>query len=238
MDNNRTKTARLAGLLYLVTVITGIFHLAYIPDKLIVWNDPIKTFENLINNELLFRFGIAAEVIMLIAFLLLPLILYKLLNLVNENCAKLMVVFAIISIPLSLVNMLSKFSVLTILKKPAYLHVFNTQELQAQLMLYLDSYSNGVNISQVFWGLWLIPFGYLIYKCEFLPKILGAFLIAGGIGYLIIFFGSFLIPNFYETIIPAIAKLPSTIGEIGTCLWLLIIGAKPYIFKRRNKLTD
>ncbi len=238
MKNNRNKTARLAGLIYLVTVITGIFHLVYVPNKLIVWKDSTKTVENLINNELLFRFGMAAEVIMLIAFLLLPIVLYKLLNKVNENYAKFMVVFAILSIPFSFTNMLNKFSVLTLLRKPDYLQSLNIEEIQAQLMLYLDSYSNGIDLSQVFWGLWLMPFGYLVYKSEFLPKVLGVFLVVGGIGYLIQFFGGFLIPNYYETIIPKIAKFPSTVGEIGTCLWLLIIGAKSHAFKSRKNLTN
>ena len=234
MDNNRNRTARLAGLIYLITVITGIFHLVYVPNKLILWNNSIKTLENLKNNELLFKLGMIAEVIMLIAFLLLPIILYKLLSNVNKNYAKLMVLFATISIPFSFTNLLTKFSVITLINKPNYLQALTTDEVQAQLMLYLDSYSNGVNISQVFWGLWLIPFGYLVYKSEFLPKVLGIFLITGGIGYFIQFFGNFLIPNFYETIIPTITKLPSTIGEIGTCLWLLIVGAKPYMLKRKR----
>ena len=233
MNNDRNKTARLAGLIYLVTVFTGIFHLVYVPTKLIVWKDSSQTFENLINNEYLFRFGITAEVIMLIAFLLLPIVLYKLLNQVNQNYAKLMVVFVFISIPFSFTNMLNKFSVLTLIKKPDYLQDLSTEEIQTQLMFFLDSYSNGIDVSQVFWGLWLMPFGYLVYKSGFLPKILGIFLIAGGIGYLIQFFAGFLIPNYYDTIVPKIAKLPSTIGEIGICLWLLIVGAKSHIFKRK-----
>ncbi len=224
MNNDRNKTARLAGLIYLVTVFTGIFHLVYVPTKLIVWNDSSQTLENLINNEFLFRFGITAEVIMLIAFLLLPIVLYKLLNQVNQNYAKLMVVFVFISIPFSFANVLKKFSILTLIKKPDYLQNLSTEEIQTQLMFFLDSYSDGINVSQVFWGLWLMPFGYLVYKSGFLPKILGVFLIVGGVGYLIEFFAGFLISNYYNTIIPTIAKLPSTVGEIGTCLWLLIMG--------------
>jgi hypothetical protein len=224
MNNDRNKTARLAGLIYLVTVFTGIFHLVYVPTKLIVWKDSSQTLENLINNEFLFRFGITAEVIMLIAFLLLPIVLYKLLNQVNQNYAKLMVVFVFISIPFSFANVLKKFSVLTLIKKPDYLQNLSTEEIQTQLMFFLDSYSDGINVSQVFWGLWLMPFGYLVYKSGFLPKILGVFLIVGGVGYLIEFFAGFLISNYYNTMIPKILKLPSTVGEIGTCLWLLIMG--------------
>ncbi|MDZ4810885.1 MAG: DUF4386 domain-containing protein, partial [Bacteroidota bacterium] len=87
-------------------------------------------------------------------------------------------------------------------------------------------YNNGISLVSVFWGLWLLPFGYLIYKSGLLPKILGILLMLGCFGYLINFTGNMLIKNYTELGISKIVSLPASIGEIGTCLWLLIMGAK------------
>lgn len=235
---NRDKTARFAGLLYLILVISGIINLMYIPSKLIVWEDAAKTLQNIINSELLFRLGIVSGIITFLSFLLLPLVLYKLLNEVNKTQALLMVVFAVVSIPLSFVNILNKFAVLTWISKAKYLEGIDTSEIQLQVMFYLDSYNNGIEISQIFWGLWLFPFGYLVYKSGFLPKILGILLMAGCIGYLITFFAGFLYSGFHKTTIATIVGLPASIGEIGICLWLLIMGTKTLKFKKSKGLSS
>ncbi len=218
------KTARLAGLLYLILVISGIINFMYIPSQLIVWEDAAQTLENIINSELLFRLGVVSGIIAFTAFLVLPLVLYKLLHQISKSHAILMVVFALISVPISFINILNKFSVLTLIGKAEYLKVMPIEQLQTQVMLYLHYYNDGVQISEIFWGLWLLPFGYLVYKSGFLPKIFGILLMMGCFGYLIQFFGAFLFPGFYDTMIPTIVGLPASIGEIGICLWLLIMG--------------
>ncbi|WP_411028820.1 DUF4386 domain-containing protein [Spongiimicrobium sp. 3-5] len=232
--NNRNKTARLAGLLYLILVISGIINLMYIPSQLIVWESPSETLENIINSELLFRLGIISGIVTFLAFLLLPLALYKLLHEVNKTSAALMVLFAITSVPISFVNILHKFSILTLISKPNYLKDVDISEIQQQTMFYLDLYNNGVEISQIFWGLWLLPFGYLVYKSGFLPKIFGMLLMAGCFGYLITFFGDFLYPDFHKTTFSTIVGLPASIGEIGICLWLLIAGARTLNFRKKQ----
>jgi len=218
------KTARTAGLLYLILVISGIINLVYIPSKLIVWENPSQTFENITNSELLFRWGIVSGIITFLAFLLLPLILHKLLHKVDEVHAKLMVIFVLVSVPISFVNILNKFSVLTLINKTEYLQKMGESELQTQVMLHLHNYNNGIEISQIFWGLWLFPFGYLVYKSGFLPKLLGVLLMVGCFGYLITFFGGFLFPDFLKTTLSDIVGIPASVGEIGICLWLLIMG--------------
>ncbi len=180
----RYVTARLAGLLYLSLVISGITNLMYIPSKLIVWESAAETLDDIMNSELLFRLGIVSGIITFFTFLLLPLVLYRLLFEVNKMYAALMVIFAVISVPISFVNMLNKFSVLTLIGKANYLKDLDVSEIQLQVMFYLDSYNNGIEISQIFWGLWLFPFGYLVYKSGFLPKVLGILLMAGCFGYL------------------------------------------------------
>ena len=137
-----------------------------------------------------------------------------------------MVILALASVPISLINIQNQFDVLSLLSGADYLKALEAAQLQAQVMLSLASYNNGIRILQIFWGLWLFPFGYLVFKSGFLPKILGLFLMAGCFGYLINFFGYSLLPNYSETGISTLASLPASIGEIGICLWLLIMGAK------------
>ena len=171
MDSNK-KTARIAGLLYLTVVLTGIFHLMYVPSRLIVWDNASVTFNNILESETLFRLGIVAGIVCYTAFLILPFVLYKLLHQVNKTYAVGMVILAVISVPISLINLLNKVNVLTLIGKAQYLQAIGKDELQAQVLLYLDFYNNGMKIASLFWGLWLLPFGYLVFKSGFLPRLL------------------------------------------------------------------
>lgn len=221
---NNKKTARLAGLFYLVVVITGVFSLAYVPSKLIVWDDPAITLANIRDNEILFRLSILSGIVCYLAFLILPLVLYRLLRSVDASFAKLMVALAVVSVPVSFVNLLHKVDVLSLVSSENYLSVFTDTQLATQVMLSLKQYDNGILIVQIFWGLWLFPFGYLVFKSRTLPKILGVFLMIGCFSYLANFTGFFLLPEYAEMKISSYVRLPASVGEIGICLWLLIIG--------------
>ncbi|WP_291145484.1 DUF4386 domain-containing protein [Flavobacterium sp. UBA7680] len=212
------NTGRVAGLLYLVVVITGIFSLGYVPSKLIVWSDAAKTFTNIANSEFLFRLGIVSGLICYTFFLFLPLVLYKLLKPVHKTYAVYMVVLAIVSVPISFVNMQNKFAVLSVISSGG--------EEKDLVMFYLNQYDYGNLIVQIFWGLWLFPLGYLIFKSAIIPKFLGILLMLGCVSYLINFFGNALFSNYSDLGISSYVRLPATLGEIGTCLWLLIMGAK------------
>lgn len=214
------KTARTAGFLYLIVVITGIFSLAYVPSKLIVWNDAAATVTNLQNSEFLFRLSIVAGIVCYTAFLLLPFVLYRLLQHVHKTTAVAMVVLAVVSVPFSLFNLTHKVNVLTLLQDVAQADSANN------IMTTLNYYDNGIRIVSVFWGLWLLPFGYLVFKSGFLPKILGILLMAGCFGYLINFTGNFLFPAYRELGIGTYVSLPATLGEIGICLWLVVVGRR------------
>lgn len=217
-------TARLAGLLYLIVVLTGLFSLAYVPSQLIAKDDPARTFQSISESASLFRAGILGSVICYLAFLILPLVLYKLLGTVNRRIAKLMVLFAVVSVPISLLNLQNRYTVLTLISGADYLASIEPTQLQAQMMLMLNSYSNGILISQVFWGLWLLPFGYLVFRSGFLPKIFGVLLILGCIGYLVNFVCRTLMVDFGSTAIASYVTIPAALGEIGICFWLLIRG--------------
>lgn len=234
LNGSNKKTARIAGLLYLVVVLTGILSLAYIPSQTVVWNDAAASFRKLSQSAQLFRLGIAANLLCSLFFLLLPLVLYRLLSPVNKSWAILMVVFAAASVPISIVNIQHKFAVLTLISGENYLQPFSIGQLQSQVMFYLQQYENGNVVVQLFWGLWLLPFGYLVYRSGILPKLLGILLMLGCLGYLINCFGNILFPAYSSLGISSYVRLPASIGEIGACLWLLLFGAKNY---RQHAMT-
>ena len=141
--------------------------------------------------------------------------------------AGLMVMLAVIGIPVSLVAQIHQYDVLTLLHNSEGMGLQNPEQIQAQVMHSLHSYDNGIFVSTIFWGLWLFPFGILVFRSGFLPKFLGVFLMAGCFGYLIEFTVITLWPEFYHASgITNFIHIPSAIGEIGIAFWLLIAGVK------------
>jgi len=225
MTSNK-KTARIAGLLYLGVVITGIFSLLYVPGKLIVWKNTTLTYQNIASSDSLFRVWIVSGLLCYTFFLFLPLVLYKLLKPIDENHAKLMVLLAVLSVPVFFLNVQNLFTVHSLVSGISNQFGFSAEQTQTQVMLYLKQYDSGLTIVHIFSGLWLLPFGYLVFKSGFLPKVLGILLMMGCFGYLINFLGDTLVPNYSKMGIASYIQMPASIGEIGTCLWLLIMGAK------------
>ena len=215
------KLARLAGGVYLITVLTGIFSLAYVPSKIFIWDDFKKTIQLFDNFELLFRLSIVSEMLCYLAFLILPIILYFIFEKINKQVSFTMILFVLVAVPISLMAISHKLDILDILSDQS-LDRIGVEQLQKQV----GHYYNKIKIAQIFWGLWLLPFGYLIFTSGMVPKLLGVLLMLGGMGYMVNFIGPVLSVNYSQSILPIIAKVPSSIGEIGTCLWLFIIGLK------------
>ncbi|MEP6785501.1 MAG: DUF4386 domain-containing protein [Sphingomonadales bacterium] len=221
-----SKTARLAGLLYLIVVLGGILSLAYVPGVTETSKDGAMLAATIRSHEALFRIGIAAGLICYTAFLILPLILWRLLAPFGQNAAIAMVALATTSVPIAFSNMVYRMNVLSLLGDEPSLAGLTTGQMQMQLLLSLESYWNGIFILKIFWGLWLLPFGWLLFRSQLVPRVFGILLMAGCFGYLIAFFGRLLVPEF--TLLPFVRyiSLPGSIGEIGTCLWLLTMGIR------------
>lgn len=220
MGTNK-KTARLAGFLWLLMFIFGPIA-QIVRAKLFVTGDIEATANNIMANEFLFRLGFASDLIMMVIFLLLPLVLYKLLNTVDKNISMLMVIFVIVSVPINMLNLLNEFSSLHLLSGAEYLSVFGAGQLKAQAMLSYDLYLHGYEIANIFFALWLVPLGLLVYKSGFLPSVLGILLVVGGCGLFLNVFLYFLFPG-YE-IVNTILLIPQTIAEFLFLGWLLIRG--------------
>ncbi|UCH09146.1 MAG: DUF4386 domain-containing protein [Fidelibacterota bacterium] len=213
------KTARLAGLLYLLMAPFGIFGIMYVPSTLIVPGDAAATANNIMASESLFRLGIVSALIVQLIQILVVLVLYKLLRPVNKNLAVLMVIFILVGVPIAMLSELCRFAVLLLLSGTDYLAAFTADQLYAQVMQFLDLREYGINIAGIFWGLWLFPMGYLVFKSGYLPRILGILLMIGCFGYLIESVSFLLFAKFDVSI-----SLYTFWGEVLFPLWLLIKG--------------
>ncbi|NAY93474.1 DUF4386 family protein [Muricauda sp. JGD-17] len=227
--NTRKKTARLAGLYYLFNVVLSVLYMEYIPSLIPVWNNPESTLENLINHETLFRVGILLGIAVHISFILLPITLHKLLGHINKHFALMMVVFALISVPISFTLLIDQYELLGIFKDYGTMDLIGQREAGLEVLTFYETLYDGFLLCQTYWGLWLFPFGYLVFKSGFLPKFLGIALMLGCITYMIDIIGSTLFANYHEHVDTMTLIIPAAIGEIGICLWLLIIGTKDNI---------
>jgi len=223
-DLSQRKAARVAGLLYLILIVAGVFAQFFVRSKLIVPGDATATANNIMANELLWRLGFLSDVISFTSFLLLPLAFYVLLKPVSKNLASLVVIFVLVSIPISFINMLNHFAPLLLLSGADYLTVFEANQLHAQVMLSLNLFEAGYFVAQIFHGLWLLPLGFLVYKSGYFPRIFGVLLMIACFGFLIDMLRFFLFPS-YEMVTYAAGVVP-IIGEFGFCGWLLAKGAK------------
>ena len=196
---NPNKTARVAGYLYLMLFPLGIFGIIYVPSSLIVLGDAATTASNIMANELLYRLSIVTALTLQIVYIFLALALYKLLNPVDKNNAVLMFILVLVAAPIAMLNELNHVAVLLVLSGSDFLTTFSLDQVQASVPLFLNLHEHGVFIAQIFWGLWLFPMGYLIFKSNFLPKALGILMIIGGFGYLVDSFVYFIFPNFDVT---------------------------------------
>ncbi len=218
------KTARVAGALYALIFAFAPFSLIYLPGKLIAPENATATATNILASEGLFRLGIVGELIVAVLFLLLVVALYHLLSGVNENHARLMVGLVLVSVAITFVNVLTNIAALTFFRGASYLSVLDKPQRDALGMLFVGLHSQGTLVNEVLWGLWLLPFGLMVMKSGFLPRILGALLIVNGFAYVAASLTSLLLPEYGDVVFRA--AIPALLGELWIMLWLLIKGAK------------
>ncbi|MFZ3376968.1 MAG: DUF4386 domain-containing protein [Chthoniobacterales bacterium] len=222
--NSTKKQARFAGLMYLLASLPAPFALIYVPSSLIVSGDATATANHIRASENLFRLGIATELFGFIMFIFVALALYRLFKGVNEKHALAMAILLLISLPISFVNGLNDIAALILLSGADFLSVFERRQLDALAYVFVRLHGQGFVVAQIFWGLWLFPFGILVIRSGFIPRFLGVLLIAACFGYLVDSLTSLLLPS-YGTVVSRVAMV-LTIGELPIIFWLLIWGAK------------
>jgi len=222
MDNQQNgksiqRTARLAGILYLLLIPLGIFGIIY-TSTLIVSGDAAATAANIASSKSIFKLSMLAALACAVVNTLVVLELDKLLKSVNKFMSSLMKIFLFFAVPIGMLNELNRYAVLNLIGNEKYLEVFTSEQLQSSMMFFLKLHEFGIEIETIFWGLWLFPMGYLVYKSGFLPKIIGILLIIGCFGYI----ADFLVFFFWNNQI-SFSEF-TFIGEVLLPLWLLFRG--------------
>ena len=219
------RLARIAGLLYLAVGILGGFAFAGVYSPMYVAGDAAATASNLIANAGLVRIGVAADLIQVTVWVFLALTLYVLLRHVSGYAARAMVVLVAIGASISFVNILFEFQGMRVATDPTYTAMAGTAGSTALAMLMLDLQHYGYAIAGIFFGLWLVPLGYLTFKSGMFPKVLGIVLVVGGIGYLFDTVAAFVAPELTPTIHP-IAALLGIVAEVSLLAYLLVKGVR------------
>ena len=205
------NAVRILRILYPIWMAFGIFSIVYIPSMLLVAGNAAETASKILANEFLFRAGIVGGLITQLIFIFAVLLLYKLFESVSKNHSLLMMVLALVSVPIAMLNELNNVAALLLLKNPD------------QMMLFLNLHAQGVVIASIFWGLWLFPLGSLIYKSGYFPKIISMAVIIGGLGYTLDSFFKLFASS--SSIILSLFEF-MTFGEVVFLLWLVVRGAK------------
>jgi hypothetical protein len=219
------KQARRAGLLYFLIGITAPVGLMFVPNKLIVIGDATATADRIRASESLFRLGMGTELFHQVVAVFLVLALYRLFRAVNETHARQLVILgALVSVPVMFANELNQIATLILLSGADYLSVFDRSQLDALAYLFVRLHSHGITLASIFWGLWLFPFGMLVIRSGFIPRVFGALLIVAGVGYLMSAFATLLVPSIAGPVGQVAMILE--IGEVPIMLWLLIWGAR------------
>src|SRR5437763_2210838 len=190
--NSVKKQARVAGVLYLLASIPAPFCLIYVPSKLIVPGDATATADHVRASGTLLRFGIASELISSIVFIFVVLALYRLLKGVNKNHALAMVILLLVSIPISLLNVLNNIAPLILVSGADFLSVFDKRQLAALPYLFLRLHIQGLAVAAFCCGFWLFPFARLFIRSGFIPRGLGFLLFFAGFGYVACFLSALL----------------------------------------------
>jgi len=225
------KTARLAGVLYLIASVAGVFGILYGP-SLAVPGDAAATARNILAAESLFRLSIVSALLDQIIFIFVGLALYQLLKTVNQNMAALMLIFLLLSIPIAILDELNNGAVLFLLNGADSLNVFTVDQRHALVLWFLDLHALGLNIAFLVGAPWFFPLGYLVFKSGFLPRILGILLIMNGLAYLLDSFAALLFPNLNVNMVMFTGWV-----EVFFALWLAIKGVNVEQWKKRARAS-
>lgn len=221
------RTARLAGLLYLVFALAAIYGFMYVSPKIKMSSDASATAKNVLAHEFLFRTAIASDLITNILFVVVVLFLYRLFRQVNDFLAKLMVGLVFVAIPVVLFGGALKIAALSIFKGDI-LNSFGSEQMQQLGVIFIrvSNYSSGM--ITIFWGLWLIPLAVLVYRSVFIPRILGLLLFINALGYIITSLTFVLAPQ-YVADVSKFTFPTYFVGEVPFILWLLIVGVRDHL---------
>ncbi len=223
MKNGINKTARIGGILYLVIILAGMFAVIFVRDKLIVSGDAAATANNILASQLLWRMGIAADLLMHVCDVPVMLVIYILLKPVNKHLALLAMLFNLIQTAVLVSNKLHLVAAMLPLESVDYLKAINPSQKHAQMYLSLKLHDIGFGIGLIFFGFVCLVEGYLIFKSDYLPPAIGVLMQIAGLCYLTNSFTLILSPKVAGMVFPVI-MMPCFVAELSFCLWLIVKG--------------
>jgi hypothetical protein len=224
-DISQRKAAIIAGIALIIMIIPAILANYFVFGRLIVPGDAATTANNIIASEGLFRAGIGSWLIVITCDVVAAWALYVFFKQVNKSLSLLAAWFRLMHAAIFGITLLNLVFIFLLLSGANYLKVFETDQLHALVLLFLNGYNYGFSIGLFFFSLHLFYLGYLVFKSGYIPKIFGVLLIVAFIGYLIANAGKLLFPNYTETI-TMVVTAPNAIGELALIVWLLIKGGK------------
>ena len=222
--NSPKRVARIAGIFYLLVAIFGGFAEGFADPKMYVAGNAAATAANVLSNLGLVRLSVASHFLDATLLLLTAMAYYSLLQHVDKNIARAMLVFVIVAAGIKSLNAVFQFEALQVATNSSYVDAFGAAGSNALVLLLLDIQHYGTLSAQVFFGLWLAPLGYLAYKSGLFPKALGVTLVAATVYYLVHLITAFLVPDFHKQIQPFI--LIVIIAEVWLLGYLLIVGVR------------
>lgn len=217
------RVVRAAGALYLLFVVTSVFFF-FAPQSLIVAGDATATAHRILTSETVFRLAIASGLIATITFVFLARELYRLLSGVNQTWASLMVVLVLLSVPISFIGLVDEIAALTLLHGGPALSGLGSSQVNALSMFFLGLSSDISSLNAIFFGLWLLPFGLLVIRSSFIPRILGYLLIIAGSSYVVGSLNFVLSPPFANGV--SIVVGVGYLGELGVVVWLVVTAVR------------
>lgn len=211
--------ARLGGVLYLIIIVGGIFGELFVRGTLVAWGDPTATANNIIGSQLLWRIGIAGDLIMYVSDVGLMLVFYRLLRPVNKDLALLALLFHLIQTVVLIANKIILLIPLLLLADADYLKALDPSQLHTLAYLSIKLHACGLSVGLIFFGFACLLYGRLIYKSGYLPRFLGILMHIAGLAYLTDSFAVLVAPTFDAMISPGVL-IPALIAELTLCLWL------------------
>ena len=212
------KTARIAGLLFLLMVLSGLFAELFFRQRIFT-DDAAGTTARILANPLLYRAGILSDITMSLSYLLTAMALYSLLHTVDEGQAKAMVLFAAAGCVILMVNVLNEY--MPLIYTSAQTGAFSAAQIGELSQFSYAAYNNGYMVGQVFFALWVLPLGVLICRSGFIPRAFGILFVVEAICGLLSVAVHFLLGN---ATIANLLLLPGTVAEFAFLAFLLVRG--------------
>jgi hypothetical protein len=225
--NSTKKTARLAGVLFLLAAVTGGFYISYLRSSVIVPGDAAATVANITASELMFRAAIVSNLFSQVFTFFFGLTMFRLFRESHKTLAVVFLASVMLTVGVAVVNMLNHFAALLVLSQADFLKAFNPEQINALALIFLRlANSSGQGLLEIFWTPYYFSLGLLAFKSKYLPKILGVLLMVMGVGYSVNILEKFLFPQFYPAAFTRLAMTWGALGGIPTILWLLIKGVR------------